>query len=197
MYCTGFNSHNAQDRVSGVAMIIWLGALLSARALPPSLFLCTVHCVQAVVRCCPLSTVIWLSHLPALLQCRPVLFLWLVQQREMDFQSKASPKRCLFSIPPLSQDCSFPLDLGRERFWVGIWKGRYINFDWYISGLYTRSGHQGRYVARVNNVGHWDTYVLMSTHAHIFCSTNHTNWKIINKLKASSIKDVCKTNRLE
>ena len=28
-------------------------------------------------------------------------------------RSKAPPKRCLFSIPPPSQDCSFPLGLGR------------------------------------------------------------------------------------
>src|SRR6218665_903270 len=30
-------------------------------------------------------------------------------------RSKAPPKRCLFSIPPPSQDCSFPLGMGRER----------------------------------------------------------------------------------
>src|SRR6218665_1411020 len=30
-------------------------------------------------------------------------------------RSKVLPKRCLFSIPPPSQDCSFPLGLGRER----------------------------------------------------------------------------------
>ena len=49
--------------------------------------------------------------------------------------SKAPPKRCLFSIPPPSKDCSFPLGLGRERLWVGILKGRYINFDWLIDWL--------------------------------------------------------------
>jgi len=32
--------HLIQDRVHGVAVLVWLGALLYARALPPSLFLC-------------------------------------------------------------------------------------------------------------------------------------------------------------
>jgi len=30
-------------------------------------------------------------------------------------KSHAPPKRCVFSIPPPSQDCSFLLGLGRER----------------------------------------------------------------------------------
>jgi len=62
------------------------GACLAGR--PPIFASSAVHplLVHAVVHCGPLSTVIWLSHLPALLQCRPVLFLWLVQQRGMDFQ---------------------------------------------------------------------------------------------------------------
>ena len=47
-------------------------------------------------------------------------------------RSKAPPKRCLFSIPPPSKDCSFLLGLGRERLWIGILKGRYINLDWLI-----------------------------------------------------------------
>ena len=82
-------------------------------------------------------TVIWWSHSPALRQYRPVHFLWLAQKPGMDFssRSKAPPKRCLFSIPPPSKDCSFPLGLGRERLWVGILKGRYINFDWLIDWL--------------------------------------------------------------
>jgi|SRR6218665_2079469 len=43
---------------------------------------------------------------------------------------KALPKRCLFSTPPPSQDCSFLLGLGRERLCVGtLHEGRYINFD--------------------------------------------------------------------
>src|SRR6218665_421308 len=33
-------AHLLQDRVLGVAVLVWLGALLSARALPPSLFKC-------------------------------------------------------------------------------------------------------------------------------------------------------------
>src|SRR6218665_4160718 len=44
-------------------------------------------------------------------------------------RSKAPSKRCLFSIPPPSKDCSLPLCLGLERLRVGILKGRYINFD--------------------------------------------------------------------
>src|SRR6218665_2528356 len=34
----------------------------------------------------PLFTVMWWSHSPALRQCRPVLFLWLVQQHGMDLR---------------------------------------------------------------------------------------------------------------
>src|SRR6218665_2102680 len=34
-------AHLIQDRVLDVAVLVWLGALLSARALPPSLFLCS------------------------------------------------------------------------------------------------------------------------------------------------------------
>ena len=43
-----------------------------------------------------------------------VHFLWLVQKPGTS-RSKAPSKRCLFSIPPPSKDCSFPLGLGRER----------------------------------------------------------------------------------
>jgi len=50
-------------------------------------------------------------------------------------RSQASPKWCLFSITPPSQDCSFPLGLGRERLWVWILKGSCINFDWLIDWL--------------------------------------------------------------
>src|SRR6218665_3433367 len=70
------------------------------------------HVQAVVVRSGPLLTVIWWSHSPALRQCRPVYFLWLAQKPGMDFRSKAPPKRCLFSIPPPSKDCSFPLGLG-------------------------------------------------------------------------------------
>ena len=41
----------------------------------------------------------------------------------------------MFLIPPPSQECSFPLGLGRERLWVGILKRRYINFDWLTDWL--------------------------------------------------------------
>ena len=57
-------------------------------------------------------------------------------------RSKAPPKRCLFSIPPPSQGCYFPLGLGRERLWVGILKGRYINFDWLIVALIMHDGYK-------------------------------------------------------
>ena len=42
------------------------------------------------------------------------------------------PKRCLYSIPPSSQECSFPLGMCKERLWVEILKGSYIHFDWLI-----------------------------------------------------------------
>src|SRR6218665_3688373 len=42
--------------------------------------------VQAVAHYGPLFTVIWWSHPPGMRQCRPVLFLWLVQQPGLDFQ---------------------------------------------------------------------------------------------------------------
>src|SRR6218665_133367 len=45
--------------------------------------------VQAVVHCGPLFTVISCSHSPALQQCRPVLFLLLVQQPGVDFQFRS------------------------------------------------------------------------------------------------------------
>ena len=42
MYCTCISTaHLLKDRVLGVAVLVWLGAFLSARALPPSLFVCT------------------------------------------------------------------------------------------------------------------------------------------------------------
>ena len=60
-------------------------------------------------------------------------------------RSKAPPKWCPFSIPPPSQDCSFPLGLGQERFWVGILKGRYINLiDWLNMVVSLEDGGAGR-----------------------------------------------------
>jgi len=64
-----------------------------------------------------------------------VLEIHLISNNHLCFTSywfKAPPKRCLFSIPPPSQDCSYLFGLGRERLWVGILKGCYINFDWLI-----------------------------------------------------------------
>jgi len=108
MYCTGFHSHNA----SLTGMEVWL---LS------SLYLL----VQAIVHCGSMFTVIWLSHLPALLQCRPVLFLWLVQQRGMNFQcqSKASPNWCPFSFHHLLKTVLFRL-AWTMTFWLNIAKNR-------------------------------------------------------------------------
>src|SRR6218665_489921 len=46
----------------------------------------------------------------------PFIFCGWPKNLEWTFsRSKAPPKRCLFSIPPPSKDCSFPLGLGRER----------------------------------------------------------------------------------
>lgn len=50
-------THLVQDRVFGVALLIWLGALLSELAL--------LSCAGAV-HCGPLSTAIWWSHSPTL-----------------------------------------------------------------------------------------------------------------------------------
>jgi len=93
--------------------------------------------VQAVVHCGLLSKVIWWSH-------SPVFFSgWFNNLEWTSNRAKTPPKWCLFSIPPSSQDCSFPLDLGRERLWVGILKKPYINFDWLIERRITncRSHH--------------------------------------------------------
>ena len=53
-------------------------------------------------------------------------------------RSKAPHKRCLFSIPPPSKDCPFPLGLGRKRLWVGALEGALHKFwliDWVIDWL--------------------------------------------------------------
>src|SRR6218665_2528907 len=72
---------HARSRPIGVAVLVWLGALLSA-ALP--------LLVQAVVHCEPLSTVILWSNSPAQFALSATIqtlyFLWLVQQPGMDFQ---------------------------------------------------------------------------------------------------------------
>src|SRR6218665_2368844 len=66
-----------------IASLVWRClsgcALISARALQSSLLM-----FRPSYR--PLLTVIWWSHSPALRQCRPVHFLWLVQKPGMDFQ---------------------------------------------------------------------------------------------------------------
>src|SRR6218665_2877329 len=71
-------THLLQDCVLGVAVLVRLCALLSSPALPSSLLMCR--------HSGPLLTVIWWSHSPALRQCKPVHFLWLVQKPGMNFQ---------------------------------------------------------------------------------------------------------------
>ena len=130
--CTALASipttHLLQDHVPGVAVLIWLGALLSARALPPSLFWCRRRTLRLSVHgnfgypICPLCC-----------NADPFFFCgWSSNMEWTSNRSKAPPKWCLFSIPPPSRDSSFSLSLGWERCWVGILKGRYINFDWLI-----------------------------------------------------------------
>ena len=93
------------------------------------LMLTVTSLVQAVVHCGPLSAAIWWSHLPAdpFFSCG-----WCYNLEWTSNRFKASRKRCLFSIPPPSQDWSFPLGLGRDILGVGNLKGRYIHFDWLI-----------------------------------------------------------------
>src|SRR6218665_1171328 len=44
-------AHLLQDRIHGEAVLVWLGALLSARALPPSLFLCRPSYTAVLLFC--------------------------------------------------------------------------------------------------------------------------------------------------
>src|SRR6218665_3332386 len=83
MCCTGFHSHSASLTGSRP----WCGGVCLAGR-PP---ICASSAAlfphgQAVIHFGPLLTVIWWSHSPALRQCRPVHFLWLVQKPGMDFQ---------------------------------------------------------------------------------------------------------------
>src|SRR6218665_3369878 len=103
-------AHLSQDLVLGVAMLVWLGALRSARALPPSLIMCR-----------PSHTPVLCSRQfggpirPLCDNADPFIFYgWSKNLEWTSRRSKASSKRCLFSIPPPSKDCSFPLGLGRE-----------------------------------------------------------------------------------
>src|SRR6218665_2721046 len=51
----------------------------------------------------------------ATMQTRSFFCGWSKNLEWTSSRSKAPSKRCLFSIPPPSLDCSFPLGLGRER----------------------------------------------------------------------------------
>src|SRR6218665_2465575 len=81
--CTGFHSHNASLTGSRP----WCGGACQAGRphICARSAVLSPH-VQAVVHSGPLLTVIWWSHSPALRQCKPVHFLWLVQKPGMDFQ---------------------------------------------------------------------------------------------------------------
>src|SRR6218665_2938229 len=77
MCCTGFHSYSASLTGSRP----WCGGACLAGCPPicASSAALSLH-LQAVVHSGPLLTVTWWSHLPALRQCRPVHFLWLVQK---------------------------------------------------------------------------------------------------------------------
>src|SRR6218665_858787 len=98
-----------------VAVLSWPRALLSARALPTSLFLCSRPPYTAVF--CP-----WRFGVPVrplLRQCRAVPFQWFVQQPGRAFlRSEAPPKCCLFSVNQLLKTVLFRLA------WVGSALGR-------------------------------------------------------------------------
>src|SRR6218665_2391873 len=77
MYCTGFHSHSASLTGSHP----WCGGACLAGC-PPicASSACLSPHLRAVVHCGSLFTVTWRFHSPALRQCRPVHFLWLVQK---------------------------------------------------------------------------------------------------------------------
>src|SRR6218665_528088 len=106
MYCTGFHSHSASHTGSRP----WCGgACLAGR--PPI-------CASSV----PLFLVLFARS--ATMQTRSFSVVGPCSNLEWNSnrsKPKAPPKRCLFSIPAPSQDCSFPLGL-----WVDFLKGRYI-----------------------------------------------------------------------
>ena len=102
--------HLIQNRILGVAVLVWLGALLSARAL----FLCRPSYTAVL---CP-----WQFGGPIRPLCDNANPFFSVvgpttwNGLPIDIY-KEPLKLCLFSIPPL---------------WVGILTGRYINFHWLI-----------------------------------------------------------------
>ena len=103
------------------------------------LSLCSIHRIKILWNF-PTSYIL-IIIIPLCFNADPFFFCgWSSNVEWTSNRSKASPGRCLFSSPPPSQDCSFPLGLGRESFCVGILKGRYINFDgfidWFQEALY-------------------------------------------------------------
>jgi len=125
MCCTGFHFHSASHTGSrpwcgGVCLAgrppIWASSCVGCRSLRSS-----VHgnLVAPFARSATMQT-------PSFSVVGPTTW------NGLPIDLKHLPKRWLFSIPPPSQDYYFPLGLGRERLWVGILKGCYINFDWLI-----------------------------------------------------------------
>src|SRR6218665_3559586 len=104
-------THLLQDRVLGVAVLVRLGALLSARALPSSLLMFRPSCTPILC-----SRQFGGPIRPLCDNANLFIFCgWSKNLEWTSSRSKAPSKRCLFSIPPPSKDCSFPLGLGRER----------------------------------------------------------------------------------
>src|SRR6218665_2131168 len=96
-------AHFLHDRVLGVAVLVLLGALLSSCA------------GRSTLRSSALANLV-VPFAPLCDNADSFIFCGWSKNREWtSSRSKVPPKRCLFSIPPPSQDCSFPLGLGRER----------------------------------------------------------------------------------
>src|SRR6218665_174017 len=109
MYCTGFHSHSAFHTGSrpwyGGACLAGRPSICASSAFHSLLVLVVVHCG-------PLSTVIWLSHSPAV---RPVPFSVVdpTTWNGLPIHLRHLPTVPVLNAP--SQDCSFPFGLGRER----------------------------------------------------------------------------------
>ena len=129
-YCSGFHSQNASYSGSrpwcGGAYLA--GHLLFVWALAPFLFSCRPPYTEVL---CPRG-----FGGPIRLPCNNAesfVFCGLSNNREWaSLRCEAPSKWCLFSVSPAFENFSFPLGLGREHLWIGILKGRYINFEWLI-----------------------------------------------------------------
>ena len=119
-----------QDLILGVVVLVWLGALLFAWALPPSLFSCRPSCTAV------LSPWRFVGPIrPLCGNAEPFFFCGLSNNLERgSLRSNAAPKWCFFSISPALKTA--PFRWYWERLWVGILKGRYINFYWLIDCIY-------------------------------------------------------------